>query len=126
VLLCGAVYSLASLTTEYSYWARVVVWRDATFDDFKTKFASRPIANAGTPSTLGAPPAVTPAALENIVFSRGAHRESLPIADFLERTDSRAFLIIKDGKLIFEGYAHGADHDAVVTSFSTARPCSRR
>ncbi len=40
---------------------------------------------------------------------------------FLEETDSRAFLVIRDGSLLAERYVLGADEVTVLTSFSVAK-----
>jgi hypothetical protein len=40
----GLLWVVASRTTEVSFWSRILVWQDATFQDFETKFPARPIA----------------------------------------------------------------------------------
>jgi len=45
VLAVAGVFLAASLTTESSYWSRIVAWREARVDDFATKFLVRLIPN---------------------------------------------------------------------------------
>ena len=119
---CVAIYVLAYLTTECCFWSRLVVWRGAAFDDFRTKFAARTIANAGTPRPFGAP-AASPPGFGEIAFMRISDRSehSAATADLLARTGTRALLALKDGELRFERYANGASRAAIVSSFSIAK-----
>lgn len=122
VVAGAAIYLIASLTTEYSYWSRILVWRGAAFDDFETKFPARTVANAGPPRTFG-PPATPPSGFDQISFLRISDRSehSAPTAEFVERTGTRALLALKDGELRCELYAHGASRDATMSSFSIAK-----
>jgi len=45
VLAVAGIFLAASLTTESSYWSRIVAWREARVDDFATKFLVRLIPN---------------------------------------------------------------------------------
>ena len=121
-LICGAIYLLAWLTTDYCFWSRLLVWRGATYDDFTTKFAARAIANGGPPLSLGRPAAPSPAFAE-IAYLRISDRSehSAPTADLLDRTETRALVALKDRRIVFERYRRGADHNALASSFSIAK-----
>ena len=86
-----------------------------------TYFPRRPIAAAKTPKPL--PEAPTPAAVEAALLHvdqrRGA--EPLPLDPFLAQTDTQALLLARDGTLILEAYANGADRSTPLTSRSMAK-----
>jgi hypothetical protein len=121
-LICAAIYLLAWLTTDYSSWSRILVWRGATYDDFKTKFAARAIDNAGPPLALVAPTSPSSKFAE-IGYLRISDRSehAAPTVDFLAGTQTRALVALKDRRIIFESYGGGADHDSLVSSFSIAK-----
>ncbi|MCR9093756.1 MAG: beta-lactamase family protein [bacterium] len=49
------------------------------------------------------------------------HGEPTSLAEFIALSDTSAFLVIKDGAVIHETYAHGDTHDSLHTSFSIAK-----
>lgn len=47
--------------------------------------------------------------------------ESVSLEDFIALSDTSAFLVIRDGRVIYERYAHGDSRDSLHTSFSVAK-----
>lgn len=43
------------------------------------------------------------------------------LGEFLESTQTQAFLVIQDDRLLYEGYFNGVQRDSIVTSFSIAK-----
>lgn len=86
-------------TNDYKIFPERAVARDASF-------SSLPGENAGTPDEVEYP------------YDGGTRKEKLD--DLLKRTDTSAFLIIKDDRLILETYINSS-RDDVHTSFSSAK-----
>jgi hypothetical protein len=106
-VLIGGVFAVASLLTDYSYWARIITWREAGFDDFQTKFAAREIADA--PSEFPLRPASNPPS------------SLAPTDEFVAMTGTTALIALKDDELLVERYANRSSHEATQTSFSVAK-----
>ena len=112
VLVLGAAYLIAWLTTEHHYWSRVVVWRDAAFDDFATKFEARAVPNGSAIVHLDHGPSTPPPGLETVTLRRNNLEQTEPLAQLLKETETRAFLIVKGDRLLYEGYFNGADRSS--------------
>jgi CubicO group peptidase (beta-lactamase class C family) len=117
----AATVLIASLTTEHSYWARILVWRHARFDDFATKFVSRPVPNGPAITRLRPAREPMPPDLETIALPSGGRGQRAPLAPLLASSGTTAFLVLKDDQLLFEGYFNGADRASTQTSFSVAK-----
>ena len=117
----AAVVLVASLTTEWSYWARIVVWHGARFDDFATKFPSRPIPNGPAVTRFRPAPGEIPSYLKTVNVARDGREETAPLETLLASTGTTAFLVLKDDQLLFERYFNGADRDSTQPSFSVAK-----
>ena len=113
---------VASLMTDRSYWARVLAWNEARFDDYATKFPARLIAN-GADAFRFQPPADAspPEALKTVAFARNGREETAPLEALLASSGTTAFLVVKGDHLLYEGYFNRADHDLLQTSFSVAK-----
>lgn len=114
-LVLAAGYGLAVATTGRSGLARAIVWGDADVDDHR-RFPSRAV----------------PASGEAYVYKRAAgYPDGLPAApvlpgnrpldELLAGSQTTAFLVIKDDRLVYERYFNGSSHDAIQTSFSVAK-----
>ena len=53
--------------------------------------------------------------------SAGGEKVTEPLEKFLEDTGTTAFLVIRDDKLLYEGYFNGYDRESTQTSFSVAK-----
>lgn len=111
--------AVAPAVTDRSYWARIVAWRGAEFDDFN-RFPFRVIPNRAPVFRLAPAAAELPAAFATVTASRdSAGAEGLDA--FLARTGSRELLVLRDDTLVVERHANGSAHDATQTSFSMAK-----
>lgn len=121
VLTYGVLFAL----TGRSQFARAVIWFDADVDDIN-RFPSRVI-EASSPSTL-------PTELNNNAedaFKRinpamggGIDPALLTEGDldsFLSKTNTTAFLVVKDGVLVNEWYGKGVERETLQTSFSVSK-----
>ena len=111
------------LFTGRSQLARAVAWMQADIGDHR-RFPSRPIANAAPRFDFRAPTAEEAAryapALATVEVADGA-ATSQPLERFLERSDTVAFLVIRDDVLLYERYFQGHGRESIVTSFSVAK-----
>jgi CubicO group peptidase (beta-lactamase class C family) len=115
LLVLLACYGSAHLLTSRYAWARAVAWLESdTGDQFR--FPDREIAAGDEASPL--PRGETPEALRTPVNAGGVGR---PLATFLAGTDTTAFLVVHDDRLVYERYLNGADRDDRQTSFSAAK-----
>lgn len=118
----GAMY----LLTPYSGFARALIWMDADIKDYE-KFPARTMNNA--------PPVFNfekvDSAIQNQYLTMLDTIASQPFSpntitqssfkELLVSTQTTAFLIIKDDRLIYENYFNGYERDSVNTSFSVAK-----
>jgi CubicO group peptidase (beta-lactamase class C family) len=107
-----------------SKWARVIAWGDSHIDDYK-RFPLRSISNAPPTFDFRRPSAETlqrdAPAFGNISYIIDRKTITKSFSDFLDQTDTVAFLVIKDDTLIYEEYFNGYNHNSTVTSFSVAK-----
>lgn len=105
-----------SIFNSPTYAWRVLRYGQSDTQDYKI-FPERAIANISTYSSLPRGHAGTTYEVE-YPYDGGIRKEKL--GDLLERTDTKAFLIIKDDQLIFETYLNSS-RDGINTSFSSAK-----
>ena len=137
----GLLWVAASRTTEVSFWSRILVWQDATFQDFETKFPARPIPNGPTAFSFRPAPAEVPSYLTTVTYrvggrplnwptetllpldlaKVGGHPVTVGLDEFLASTGTTAFLVVKGDDLLYEGYFNGAQRSSMQTSFSVAK-----
>jgi CubicO group peptidase (beta-lactamase class C family) len=113
-LLAGLVFGTAYLLTPYSGVARAVVWIEADVDDYR-RFPSRPIEAPAQPFRFPRTP--TPSELA-MVSVDGVERD---LGRFLASTGTTAFIVIRDGELLYERYFNGDTRSSIQTSFSVAK-----
>ncbi len=114
----------AHLFTADSQLARAIAWMDADIDDYR-RFPMRTITNAAPRFDFRKPSAAASAryapAFAEVAVADGKAASMQRLDAFLERTDTVAFLVIKDDVLLYERYFNGYGHDSTVTSFSVAK-----
>ncbi len=123
IALFALIYLVATLLTPYSQLARTIAWFQSDVADYR-RFPLRvvnnvpPVFHFQEPSTADleryAPIFATVPMIGDM--DKG---QSWP--EFLERTHTTSFLVIKDDMLLYEWYGNGYERDSTVTSFSTAK-----
>lgn len=111
-LVAGGGYVWAVLNTSSSGFARSVVWKDADVQDY-TRFPSRTIERGEDPVVLPVRPG--PPTLFDGAVPEG------DLDQFLEETQTAAFIAIQNGSVVYEKYFNGYRRDSTVTSFSVAK-----
>ncbi len=104
------VYGWAWLSTDESTFARALIWRESDVGD-QHRFPARRIPAGGRASPL-------PAGVEaNLVVSR----EGKGLDEFLRETETSAFLVVHEDRLVRERYFGGSTRASLQTSFSAAK-----
>jgi CubicO group peptidase (beta-lactamase class C family) len=116
VLLFAVLFIAVSIFDSPTYAWRLIRYGHSDTQDYKI-FPERAIANGATFSPIPRGDQGTPAEVE-FEYQGKARTESLD--NLLQRTETRAFLIIKDDKLILETYLNSS-RNAINTSFSSAK-----
>jgi CubicO group peptidase (beta-lactamase class C family) len=110
VLLVGG-YSWALLSTGTSLTARGIIWGGSKFDDWK-RFPSRVVHASENPVVF--------TGVETDLFKDFAI-DGMPLEKYLGETKTTAFIVLKDGELLFEGYFNGSSREATQASLSVAK-----
>lgn len=111
VALAVAGYLWAYLSTDYSLAARGIIWGGSKHDDWK-RFPNRVVRAGDAPIYFDVE--------ENDIFDDVTITDA-PLDDFLEATDTTAFIVIHDNTLLYEGYFNGSSHESIQSSFSVAK-----
>ena len=115
----AATFTAANLTTDYSYWSRIVVWREARSDDFAFKFAARSVQAGPVPYRFAR--AASSVVWPLVRRSQDGRLVEQPLSQFLAATGTTAFIALKGDELIHEEYFNGAGRNSMQTSFSIAK-----
>jgi CubicO group peptidase (beta-lactamase class C family) len=116
VLLLGAVWGGAHLLNGRSSLARAIAWGQSDIGD-RERFPARAIPRGPQVSPLE--PGPEPPGLRRPVL--GDDLVGVPLDAFLAEHATRAFLVLHDGRLVYERYFDGASPTGVETSFSAAK-----
>jgi CubicO group peptidase (beta-lactamase class C family) len=113
--LVGLVLAWAFISYPAAYLVRSVSWGDSDVYDYQ-KFPSRPLAASSSPFYFKEDPAKGKV---QALFEQNPAIDDLD--DFLEQTQTQAFIVIQNDAIQYEKYFNGASRDTIVTSFSTAK-----
>jgi len=112
VIALAVTAALLVYPPEYVY--RAMVWQSSDAFDWQ-KFPSHPLKPAPAAYHFEAAPDPRVAELfEQISGAADWNR-------FLEENDTQAFIVIQDGKILYENYFNDTQRDSIVTSFSVAK-----
>lgn len=122
----ASLYGGMYLLTPYSGFARALIWMDADIKDYE-KFPARTMNNAPPVFNFEKVEAATQGEylrLLDRIASQLSSQGTVSTTSFnelLTSTQTTAFLIIKDDRLIYENYFNGYKRDSINTSFSVAK-----
>lgn len=119
ILLAAGILAAVGLTALHAryplpYIYRVFAYGDSDFSDIH-RFPARSVAASGTPREL--PVAIDPRVAA--VFEQSPRVERF--ATFLDETETTAFLVLHEGRLIEERYLRGHDRTSPQNSFSVSK-----
>jgi len=107
---------IALLVYPAGYVRRVIAWGESDVKDYLNNFPQRPLEAAPTTFYFDEAP--------DEVRVSGLFETILGIDDFenfLEESDTQAFIVIQDDAIVYEKYLNGAERDSMMTSFSVAK-----
>ena len=104
------VYVWARSSTDESTFARALIWRESDVGD-QHRFPARRISAGGRASPLRA----------GVAADLVASGERKGLDEFLRDTDTLAFLVVHEDRLVHERYFNGATRESLQTSFSAAK-----
>lgn len=108
------ILTIAMLVYPPQYVYRTVVWQDSDAFDWQ-KFPFHPLTAA--PEAYHFDVAPDPRVAE--LFGQIAGTDEWD--RFLEENDTQAFIVIRDGTVLYENYFNDTQRDSIVTSFSVAK-----
>jgi CubicO group peptidase (beta-lactamase class C family) len=123
ILIAAFAIDLGAAAMAYGpeYVWRAIVWhRQSPHDD--ARFSARNISASSRPVYFPTDP--TGAALVRATFAHLAPAELRPgetVEQFLARTQTTSLLVLRGGRLLYEGYFNGHQRDTVQGSFSMAK-----
>lgn len=98
-----------------AFLGRVLTHWDSSVTDYKI-FPERIIKKSGQPYSYAKN--INPSLKALTVTYNGKQK---PLNEFVEKTDTSSFIIVKGDKIIYEQYANGYDDTSINTSFSSAK-----
>jgi CubicO group peptidase (beta-lactamase class C family) len=115
VVMVLGVFGWAWLSTDRSTIARAVLWMEADVGD-QHRFPARPIRAGEAARSL---PAGSEAEL--VAPDLDADGRTADLDDLLRETDTLAFVVAHEDRLVYERYFGGSDRGTLQTSFSVAK-----
>jgi Beta-lactamase len=117
ISLVGVTWAL-SAPEEALYFAQEMAWDGSGVWDYR-KYPQRPIVNS--PNAFHFQQNLAPQIFKSIQYRHGDEMKQVSFEEFLKVTQTTSFIVIKDGLILFEGYASGYKRDSIVASFSIAK-----
>ena len=112
ILALALVTAMVAFSPQYVL--RVLAWQESDAFDWK-KFPARDMQPAGVPFRFNdMPDNRVPALLQEIA-------EVADWDSFLEDSETQAFIVLKNGEVLYERYFNDTRRDSIVTSFSVAK-----
>ena len=108
--------SAAAIVYSPEYALRVLRSGESSFEDYLDTFPLSPLSASASPFHFEV-------ALDEAGV-RATFEEALGVDDldqFLTETDTQAFIVVKDGVVLYEDYYNGFQRDSMLTSFSVAK-----
>lgn len=120
VVLCFAITCVCTAVI-YSptYLGRVLTHWDSRVTDHMY-FPSRVIQASNTPY-LYERQIHSQLASYQVAYRKGKRKYQASLSSFIEQTDTTAFIIVQDDKVIYEQYANGSSAESIHTSFSMSK-----
>jgi len=119
VLFLGLISTIALMYGPmYAY--RVLVYNEATIEDYKRVFPERAVTNQ--PPVFNFKTAAQPLQIGKVTYTYPpGNTNTIDFETYLAQSGTTAFIIIKDDTVLFEKYLNGYQRDSINRSFSMAK-----
>jgi hypothetical protein len=111
IALAATGYLWAYLSTGYSLAARGIIWGGSHYDDWK-RFPNRVVSVGDTPVYF---------VKEETNIFKDFTIDDIHLEEFLEASNTTAFIVLHDNALLYEGYFNGSSREATQASLSAAK-----
>lgn len=111
VMAAAGIYAWALASTDNSLAARGIIWGGSKYDDWK-RFPSRVVHPSSEPQYFKQN---TPEWIAELEI------DNRPLAEYLEDTNTTAFIVLQGDELLYEGYFNGSSREATQASLSVAK-----
>jgi CubicO group peptidase (beta-lactamase class C family) len=118
LLLALVAVVVGYLSAPSFYLTRTIFWGESDYKDLE-RFPARTIDNAPPVSHFDKLPADNPYASQ--IEAIGGDSSNGSLEGYLQASETTAFLVVHDDKLLYERYFNGYDQRSVNTSFSMAK-----
>jgi len=120
-LLTGCLFLWAYLSTDTSLVARGIMWGDSDTGDLN-RFPSREMAVSDDPVIFASAEGSAQAIIGDLPITNDELGvANMPLDEYLEFTNTTAFIIIHDDQLVYEAYFHGTDRQSSLMTFSVTK-----
>ena len=120
-LLTGCLFLWAYLSTDTSLVARGIMWGDSDTGDLN-RFPSREMAVSDDPVIFASAEGSTQAIIGDLPITNDELGvANMPLDEYLEFTNTTAFIIIHDDQLVYEAYFHGTHRQSSLMTFSVTK-----
>jgi CubicO group peptidase (beta-lactamase class C family) len=117
--LALAMVVVGHLLAPYFYLTRTIFWGESDYRDLE-RFPARAVNNAPPTSRFDKLPADNPYSSRIEAIARDSSNGQ-SLEDDLEASETTAFLVVHDDKVLYERYFNGYDETSILTSFSMAK-----
>ena len=115
--LAGTTYLWARSATDTSLVARGIMWGDSDVGDVH-RFPSRAVRAGSEPVRFRS---ATPDWLADLRLTPNDNIGEVPFEEWLEVTNTTAFIVLSGDELLYEGYFNGSSREDIHHAFSTSK-----
>ncbi len=120
VVLFLCLLSTIAIMYGPTYAYRVLIYNEATIEDYKRVFPARAVENQ--PPVFNFKIAAQPLKIGKVTYTYPpGNTTTIDFEPYLAQSDSTAFIVIKDDTILYEKYLNGYQRDSINRSFSMAK-----
>jgi hypothetical protein len=120
VVLFLCLLSTIAIMYGPTYAYRVLIYNEATIEDYKRVFPARAVENQ--PPVFNFKMAAQPLQIGKVTYTYPpGNTTTIDFEPYLAQSGSTAFIVIKDDTILYEKYLNGYQRDSINRSFSMAK-----
>jgi len=117
-IIIAGIFLWAYLSTGSSLIARGIMWGDSDAGDLH-RFPTRQVMASSDPVVFE--PAAEDLLSQLPITEKAIQADEMPLEEFLEMTNTTAFIVLHGDQLLYEAYFNGSSREAIQSSFSAAK-----